>query len=630
MAPDPTEYLGNESSRPYTRWWWLDGPFRKEDITYQLDWLNANGFGGVELAWIDPTWQPRRSGQPRPAWFSDDLAELIGFAKRYADSLGLGCDFTFGSGSPFGGSQVSPEDAAQTLDGPSSQRLNGTWEEGPQRIVDHLSEDALRRYAERLLPQFERGLVGSLSAFFCDAQELDTSSLWSPALWDQFEARFGYRLEGRLDLARTHPHMRYEYRRMVASALLSDFFDGFAQVCREQRAISRAQCYGLPVDLVAAFASVDVPETEAPGYPPHFARIPASAAALTGKHLVTAELFSSLYGTVAPGSPGSVQAARHWRKEQLADLKLLADAALANGANGVVWHGMPFNRPFGNNEFFASVHLGPEVTFAADLPAFNEYLETVCGMLRRGRQFAQVAVYLPFEDVLMQGGAADAAPTHGLQGDWARTHPGPPPETAGYHPLWVSAPFLRHADYANGEIVIGGASVGALYVDAEWLDADALEQVTRLAQSGAPVVLKRSPMLPGMRRHPQYADWLAQLTGLPNVVASLEQLDLDPLVQSMDGADLPHFWAREGAGELLIFFAHPQTREVRFPLSYGQSYADVPVERTVTLSYGEVSQQVTLRFEPYQSLLVRLTRSGEVGLLDLDFRPPVPIREATR
>ena len=625
MAPDPTAYPGNESSRPYTRWWWLDGPFRKEDISYQLDWLDANGFGGVELAWIDPTWQSRRSGQPRPAWLSDELAELIGYTKRYADSLGLGCDFTFGSGSPFGGSQVSPEDAMRTLDGPSSQRLGGSWEDGPRPTVDHLSEDALRRYAAPLITQFERGLVGSLSALFCDAQELDTSQLWSVALWDQFEARFGYRLESRLELARTHPHMRYEYRRMVASALLSGFFEGFAQVCREQGAISRAQCYGLPVDLVAAYGSVDVPETEAPVYPPHFARIPASAAALTGKQLVTAELFSSLYGVA---SPGNVQPARYWRKEQLADLKLVADAAFANGANGVVWHGMPFNRPYGPNEFFASVHLGPEVAFGPDLPAFNEYLETVCRMLRRGRQFAQVAVYLPFEDTLMQGGAPDGEPTHGLPSDWAKALPAPPSETAGYHPLWVSTPFLRHAEYGGGQISIGGATVATLYVDAEWLDADAVEQITRLAHAGAPVVLKRPPALPGMRRHPQYAGWLAELAALPNVVASLDQVDVRPLVASEDGRELPYFWAREGAGELLIFFAHPQAREVRFPLTYGQSFSDTAVEQTVTLSYSGISQRVTLTFEPYQSLLVRLTRSGEFGLLDLDFRPPVPVREA--
>ena len=39
-------------SKPYTRWWWLAGRFRHEDIRSQLAWLHANGFGGVELATV--------------------------------------------------------------------------------------------------------------------------------------------------------------------------------------------------------------------------------------------------------------------------------------------------------------------------------------------------------------------------------------------------------------------------------------------------------------------------------------------------------------------------------------------------------------------------------------------------
>ena len=43
-------------SRPYVRWWWLKGPYRPEDIEYQLKWLREMGFGGVEIAWIKPVW----------------------------------------------------------------------------------------------------------------------------------------------------------------------------------------------------------------------------------------------------------------------------------------------------------------------------------------------------------------------------------------------------------------------------------------------------------------------------------------------------------------------------------------------------------------------------------------------
>ncbi|MGE3270630.1 MAG: glycosyl hydrolase, partial [Chloroflexota bacterium] len=257
MAPDPRQYPGFESSRPYVRWTWLNGPFRPEDIRYQLDWLNASGFGGVEVAWIDPAWQSGQGDPLRPAWLSQDWTELVAFAKAYADSLGLGCDFSFGSGTPVGGgSQVSLEHAAQTLDGPSPQRVTNSWEPGRWLIADRLSEDALRAYAAPLAPALAPALVGSLSALTCEVQGLDAAELWTTSLWDAFEARYGYRLEGRLELAKTHPHMRYEYRRMVGSAMQREFFDTYARICREFGAISRVQCHGAPVDLLAACATV--------------------------------------------------------------------------------------------------------------------------------------------------------------------------------------------------------------------------------------------------------------------------------------------------------------------------------------------------------------------------------------
>src|SRR3954468_17284128 len=150
MPSDLSRYPAYQSSRPYVRWWWLDGPFRERDIASQLDWISEAGFGGVEIAWLDPTGQARPADKRRPEWLSAEWSGLVGFAKRHADSLGLGCDLTFGSSRPFGGSRVTAEDAAQTLDGPSSQQLLGSWEPGPRPVLNHLSEGALRRYAEAL------------------------------------------------------------------------------------------------------------------------------------------------------------------------------------------------------------------------------------------------------------------------------------------------------------------------------------------------------------------------------------------------------------------------------------------------------------------------------------------------
>jgi hypothetical protein len=621
MAPDLTQYPANQSSRPYTRWWWLGGPFRKDDIVYQLNWLNANGFGGVELAWLDPTWKGRTDTKTRPDWLSDEWSELVGFAKRHADEIGLGCDLTFGSCWPFGGSVVQSRDALQTLTGPSTQRLYGSWETGPRPVLNHLSEAALRRYAEALAPAFRPGLTGTPSALVCDSLELDPAGIWSPELSDPFEARYGYRLEQRAELARTLPPMRYEYRRMVGSALQQAFFETFARLCRDLGAISRVQCHGAPTDLLAAYASVDVPESEALLFEPRFSRIAASAAALAGRELVAAETFTCLYGIVGLGD---LRAARYWRKEQVADMKLLADAVFANGVNHIIWHGMPYNPPGGKQEFYASVHVGPDAVFAGELPAFNEYLETVSSLLRSGRPYANLAVYLPQEDMLMRDRLPEEQRTPGAVFEWEMRGVAVPAETEGYHPLWVSEIFLRKADVENGLIGVGDLQFAALYLDCEWLDAGALEEVVRLARDGAKIVLKRVPQLPGMRRHAQYAGWLAELARLPNVRGSLVELTLRPLVE---GVHLPSYWAREGDGELLIFFAHPLARSVKYPMTYGQSYCDGPLERRVVIHYGGAPREVTLRFEPYQSIMLRLTRDGEYGVLDINFVPSKPKRD---
>src|SRR5262245_16706334 len=120
--PNQADFF-NGTSKPYTRWWWLAGPFRKDDIAYQLDWIKEHGFGGVELAWLYPVWLFHKIDVGEmPEWLGKEWTDLIAFTKLYADTIGLGCDFTFGSCWPFGGSFVLLEDAARNFDGLSSQR----------------------------------------------------------------------------------------------------------------------------------------------------------------------------------------------------------------------------------------------------------------------------------------------------------------------------------------------------------------------------------------------------------------------------------------------------------------------------------------------------------------------------
>lgn len=146
-----------------------------------------------------------------------------------------------------------------------------------------------------------------------------------------------------------------------------------------------------------------------------------------------------------------------FKKEYLGDMKLLADAVIANGVvrivslrcfilfpsilsslpstffllsysllsqNRIVYHGMPFNGRNTANTFFATVHVGPDCNFAPRLPKFNEYpllilspphipfnsllftlfyfldpsryLASVCSVMSEGKPFYQIGVYLFF------------------------------------------------------------------------------------------------------------------------------------------------------------------------------------------------------------------------------------------
>lgn len=150
--------------------------------------------------------------------------------------------------------------------------------------------------------------------------------------------------------------------------------------------------------------------------------------------------------------------------------ELLADALFAQGVNQVVWHGMPFNGPGGRNEFYASVHVGPDAAFAAELPAFNTYLERVSALLKLGRTESRLAVYLPNEDNRRLDRIPDADRTPGAGYRWEMRHVVVPREAEGYAPLWISPAFLSREEVEGGRLRVCDWTFLGLLIDVGWLD----------------------------------------------------------------------------------------------------------------------------------------------------------------
>ena len=255
-------------------------------------------------------------------------------------------------------------------------------------------------------------------------------------------------------------HARYDYRAFIADAVLDEFYRPFTEICHGLGAVSRVQCHGAPTDLIAAYGAVDVPETEVLLFPPPFARIAASAAALGGKPVVSCETFTCPYGFPAV----------HFKQERASDLRLLADAAIAHGVNQVVWHGMPYNPPGGSNAFFATTHVGPDSALAAEIPALNAYLADVCSWMRRGRTYAGLAVYLPVEDNRMRDRLPPELRTPAAQFYWELRQEVVPEEAEPYGPLWVSAASLVGATWDGSKLRVGAAEFDALLLACRWLD----------------------------------------------------------------------------------------------------------------------------------------------------------------
>src|SRR6185369_1365714 len=105
-SAEPVSYY--PTSKPMVRWWWFATEIKKSDIKYQLNWVKKMNFGGVEICWLYPLYRYQKMYADKynrhypkdtsaQKWLSPEWSEMVAYAKSYADSIGLSCDFTFGS-----------------------------------------------------------------------------------------------------------------------------------------------------------------------------------------------------------------------------------------------------------------------------------------------------------------------------------------------------------------------------------------------------------------------------------------------------------------------------------------------------------------------------------------------------
>jgi hypothetical protein len=620
------------SSKPCTRWWWFATEIKKQDIKYQLDWVKEMNFGGVEIAWIYPLYRYQKMYADKynrhypidtsaQKWLSPEWSEMVAYAKSYADSIGLSCDFTFGSAWPVAGSHIDRAHMTRIYgDTTFRQALTFAWSyPDTQWVINHLDKNAFNMFAEPVGNALKEALKGPKSVLFTDSWEIKLNGknkIWTPGFEDVFQKTFGYDIipymRSGLD---SFPDVRYDYMLLLDEYVTNGFYKPFVEKCKELGAWSRVQCLGSPTDVMTTYSLVDIPESEAMLNNPNYSRIVSSSACLASKNLVSCETFTCMYGFPAT----------YLRREQTADLKIVADALFAQGVNHLVYHGMPYN-PQGSDtiDFFATTYFGPGGSLTPELPAFNTYVERVSSIMQKGKVYSDVAVYIPYEDAVMKGAYPPERQRVWVWGEYEMRYLFPPKETEGYHPLWINRYFLEKADYHHGKLIVGDAHFSMLYIDVDYMDARTLKRVLALAKKGLPICLKHLPKQPGKIKSNEFEGMLSELFGLNNVSDDLiKVIGHPPLIE---GENLPDYWCRiEKDSTLYVFLAQPLAKDLAYPIYSGHSLMKASDSRHLTFNINGKSFKEIVEFKPYQSVMLRISPDGEMEYVDIAFVPKDPV-----
>jgi len=448
------------------------------------------------------------------------------------------------------------------------------------------------------------------SALFCDSWEVETRKIWTPGFEDDFQRQYGYDIRPYMpeiySIGNEGP--RYDYMKLVSEKVIENFYVPFTNLSNDLGAYSRAQCAGSPTDIILSYASVDLPESEAMLYNPNYSRIVASAAALAGKNIVSAETFTCLYGWPA----------EHIREENVMDLKQVADAMFANGVNHIIWHGMPFNPDdTDDNSFYASVHVGKEGSLAPHLESFNAYLTHASKWMQKGHSYAEGAIYLPLEDSWIAGEYPEELQLPWAWGAYELRYRYVPKEVKDYNPLWINSHFLAQGEVKDNQLVLGNHSFRFLYTDVNYLDIETLDIIYNLALQGLPVCLKNLPQQAGHKKSTHFQRTVHLLWSLPNVSGLLRNIyDKKPIIS---GVRVPDFWCRQTGDSLILFLSHPATYQIKYPVTYNFSETSIPVSMPFKINYRDAQVNLTLHFKPNEAKIVYLKPGFDPEIIDLEY-----------
>ncbi len=278
-------------------------------------------------------------------------------------------------------------------------------------VIDHFDRKAVANYLKRFDDAFSKSGVPYPHTFFNDSYEVYKAN-WTPRLFEEFEARRGYKLENHLlellgEKEDDGNKVLSDYRETLSDLLLENFTEQWTAWAHSHGAKTRNQAHGSPANLIDVYSAVDIPEIEGFGLSEFgikglrkdpgntrkndsdvsMLKYASSAAHINGKTLVSSETFTWL--------------TEHFRTS-LSQCKPDLDLMFTCGVNNVYFHGTcysPKNDPWPGWKFYASVDMSPTNSIWRDAPYLMKYIERCQSFLQMGTPDNDFLVYLPVRDM---------------------------------------------------------------------------------------------------------------------------------------------------------------------------------------------------------------------------------------
>lgn len=282
---------------------------------------------------------------------------------------------------------------------------------GQGYVIDHFDRKAVANYLQRFEDAFAKSGVPYPHSFFNDSYEVYKAN-WTPRLFEEFEKRRGYKLEGKLlellgEVEDPGNKVLSDYRETLGDLLLENFTEQWTAWAHKHGAKTRNQAHGSPANLIDVYSAVDIPEIEGfglsefgikglrtdKGYTKKndsdvsMLKYASSAAHINGKPLVSCESFTWL--------------TEHFRTS-LSQMKPDLDLMFTCGVNNMYFHGIcysPKDDPWPGWRFYASVDMSPTNSIWRDAPYLLKYIERCQSFLQMGQPDNDFLVYLPVRDM---------------------------------------------------------------------------------------------------------------------------------------------------------------------------------------------------------------------------------------